>query len=105
VLAVAAHRAYQTPPMRHPHARDGGVPDDDGAVPLPLPVHGPDRGLVRLCWLGYVESILLRATPEDWLTVLVCPSRVACAGMSDGEYISLGWHEREDLGAVIAYLR
>jgi hypothetical protein len=26
-------------------------------------------------------------------------------GRSDGEYISLGWHEREDLAAVVEYLR
>ena len=29
----------------------------------------------------------------------------AGSGMSDGEYISLGWYEREDLGMVIEHLR
>ena len=40
------------------------------------------------------------------------PSRCAArsfdfsgSGLSDGEFVSLGWWEREDLAAVIEYLR
>jgi alpha/beta superfamily hydrolase len=29
----------------------------------------------------------------------------AGCGMSEGEYISLGWYEREDLGIIVEYLR
>jgi alpha/beta superfamily hydrolase len=35
---------------------------------------------------------------------LFCFDWAGC-GQSDGEYISLGWHERDDLASVIDYLR
>jgi len=35
---------------------------------------------------------------------LFCYDAAGC-GMSEGEYVSLGWHERDDLAAVIAHLR
>jgi len=35
---------------------------------------------------------------------LFCFDASGC-GLSDGEYVSLGWHERDDLAAVIAHLR
>jgi pimeloyl-ACP methyl ester carboxylesterase len=35
---------------------------------------------------------------------LMCFDFAGC-GLSEGEYISLGWWEREDLGIIIEYLR
>jgi len=35
---------------------------------------------------------------------LFCFDAAGC-GLSDGEYVSLGWHERDDLAAVLAHLR
>ena len=35
---------------------------------------------------------------------LFCLDFAGC-GKSEGEYISLGWHEREDLALIVEYLR
>jgi alpha/beta superfamily hydrolase len=35
---------------------------------------------------------------------LFCFDFVGC-GKSDGEYISLGWHERDDVNIIVNYLR
>ena len=35
---------------------------------------------------------------------LFCFDFAGC-GMSQGEYISLGWYEREDLGVIVEHLR
>eukprot|EP01071_Lankesteria_metandrocarpae_P008074 Lankesteria_metandrocarpae@DN4857_c0_g1_i1.p1 len=39
------------------------------------------------------------------LNVTVFSFDFAGSGLSDGEYVSLGWHEREDLSAVVDHLR
>ncbi len=35
----------------------------------------------------------------------MCSFDFAGSGLSDGEYISLGYYEREDLAAVVEYLQ
>lgn len=44
---------------------------------------------------------------EPLLTQYIClfTFDFAACGMSDGDYISLGWFEREDLACVVNYLR
>ena len=37
--------------------------------------------------------------------ITVCCFDFAGCGNSDGEYISLGWHERDDIGMIVSYLR
>ncbi|KAJ8769869.1 hypothetical protein K2173_008951 [Erythroxylum novogranatense] len=44
--------------------------------------------------------------------VVLLPSNITCftldfsgSGLSDGDYVSLGWHEKEDLKVVVSYLR
>ena len=37
--------------------------------------------------------------------ITLCTFDFAGCGNSDGEYISLGWHERDDVAIVIDYLR
>lgn len=50
------------------------------------------------------EAVAVMPTLLARGVALFCFDFAGC-GRSDGEYISLGWHEREDLAAVVEYLR
>lgn len=65
-------------------------------LPCVVYLHGNSSARVEA-----IESVMA-LLPEN-ITVF-CFDFAAC-GMSEGEYISLGWWEREDLGIVIDYLR
>merc|ERR1719387_2153873 len=51
-----------------------------------------------------IEAVAVMPTLLSRGVALFCFDFAGC-GRSDGEYISLGWHEREDLAAVVEYLR
>lgn len=65
-------------------------------LPCVVYLHGNSSARVEA-----IESVMA-LLPEN-ITVF-CFDFAGC-GMSEGEYISLGWWEREDLGIVIDYLR
>merc|ERR1719387_533218 len=51
-----------------------------------------------------IEAVAVMPTLLSRGVALFCFDFAGC-GRSDGEYISLGWHERDDLATVIEYLR
>lgn len=64
--------------------------------PVVIYLHGSSSS--RLEAGGVVGNVLAQDMS------LFCYDSAGC-GHSDGEYVSLGWHERDDLAAVIAHLR
>jgi pimeloyl-ACP methyl ester carboxylesterase len=67
-----------------------------GLLPTVIYLHGNSGS--RLEALDYAHQLLASGFS------VFCYDAAAC-GLSEGEYISLGWHERDDLGAVITHLR
>ncbi|PPD74773.1 hypothetical protein GOBAR_DD28301 [Gossypium barbadense] len=77
--------------------------------------------LARSCLLLAAISLLSRQQPHQNLgcradaneaAVILLPSNITVftldfsgSGLSDGDYVSLGWHERDDLKIVVSYLR
>jgi len=76
-----------------PHARD---PGERPSLPCVVYLHG-------MCSSRLEASDTLNSLLTRGLTVF-CLDFAGC-GMSDGEYISLGYFEEQDLGVVIRHLR
>mmetsp|Transcript_18392 Transcript_18392/g.44329 ORF Transcript_18392/g.44329 Transcript_18392/m.44329 type:complete len:546 (-) Transcript_18392:67-1704(-) len=68
------------------------------AGPAPCVVYLHGNASCRVEALQYVTLLL----PLE--ITLFCFDFAGC-GISDGEYVSLGWHERDDLATVMQYLR
>jgi len=66
--------------------------------PLPVVIYLHGNSSSRLEAREMMQELVARRIS------LFCYDAAGC-GLSDGEYISLGWHERDDLAAVIEYLR
>lgn len=65
-------------------------------MPVVIYLHGNSSSRMEAC--GVAKALLSRRI------ALFCYDAAGC-GRSDGEYVSLGWHEREDLAMVIEHLR
>lgn len=76
-----------------PRKRDGS---SLGKTPVVIYLHGNSSN--RLEAGSLVASFISRRIQ------LFCYDACGC-GLSEGEYVSLGWHERDDLATVIEYLR
>lgn len=76
-----------------PRKRDGA---SLGKTPVIIYMHGNSSN--RLEAGNLIPAIISRRI------ALFCFDAHGC-GLSEGEYISLGWHERDDLATVIEYLR
>jgi alpha/beta superfamily hydrolase len=69
--------------------------DQKEVLPVVVYLHGNSSS--RLSALQYLEHLL----PE----VNVFTVDMSGSGRSEGEYVSLGYHEKEDVRAVVRYLR
>lgn len=64
--------------------------------PVVVYLHGNSSS--RLEAMSYVGSLIKKNIS------LFCFDAAGC-GLSDGEYVSLGWHEKDDLATVVAHIR
>lgn len=71
-----------------------GRPDEE--VPVVIYLHGNSSSRLEAC--GVAKALLARRI------ALFCYDASGC-GLSEGEYVSLGWHERDDLAMIIEHLR
>merc|ERR1719478_992220 len=69
---------------------------ENDQFPVVIYLHGNSSSRLEAC--SVAKALLARRI------ALFCFDFAGC-GLSEGEYISLGWHERDDLALVIDYLR
>eukprot|EP00743_Colponemidia_sp_Colp-15_P008874 GILK01009684.1.p1 GENE.GILK01009684.1~~GILK01009684.1.p1 ORF type:complete len:515 (-),score=111.24 GILK01009684.1:87-1631(-) len=74
------------------------VDRERAAQKLPCVIYMHGNSSCRLEALAYLSHLLPHSI------TLFCFD-FSGSGMSEGEYVSLGWYEREDLAAVVSYLR
>lgn len=72
------------------------LPGESERRPVVVYVHGNSGN--RLDIEGFLGPFMKRGVS------LFCYDSIGC-GLSEGDYLSLGWHERDVLSAVIKYLR
>lgn len=76
-----------------PAARPGGV-----CEPTPVVIYLHGNASSRLEALHVIRPLLVRRI------AVFCYDSAGC-GLSEGDYVSLGWYERDDLATVIEHLR
>ncbi|KAJ9184217.1 hypothetical protein P3X46_003965 [Hevea brasiliensis] len=93
---------------------------EDTPLPCVINCHGNRKAMVieKISFIGifpcgfaYIIINGCRADANE-AAVILLPSNITVfaldfsgSGLSDGEYVSLGWHERDDLKVVVSYLR
>lgn len=80
------------------HYRPVPVGDDEVPAPTPIVVYLHGNSSSRLEALQILRPLLVQRI------AVFCYDAAGC-GLSEGEYVSLGWYEQDDLAAVIDYLR
>mmetsp|Transcript_4364 Transcript_4364/g.7296 ORF Transcript_4364/g.7296 Transcript_4364/m.7296 type:complete len:584 (-) Transcript_4364:62-1813(-) len=80
------------------HYRPVPLGEDEVPAPTPIVVYLHGNSSSRLEALHILRPLLVQRI------AVFCYDAAGC-GLSEGEYVSLGWYERDDLAAIIDYLR
>jgi len=109
--AAAAASGMSSPERAHRQSSSDGLAGtpNGSAGGTSLPAAGPSEPLPCVIFLHGNSSCCLEALP---LLTLLSPLSISLfcfdfsgCGLSEGEYISLGWFERDDLATCVDYLR
>jgi len=90
------HRVQRDDRMLHCSVFEPAVAGDVDRRPIVVYCHGNSS-----CRVGALEAIPVLLP----IGCAVCAFDFSGCGMSDGEYVSLGWNETEDLRCILSWLR